>query len=169
MSVRLNYFSKKDIKQYQSFTTNRSYFTLPSVIFTILTEAPAENRTNKMKVFIVIVVVFLLFDATQQRSHFSRESTESSEEDSSLSEENNFDIDDIQNLDVNEDIELISLLVDKLILNSLRDQRRLLTTERDMKAHHNPMHHVRKHHHKHHHKRNKNSSNSDMIPYPRAG
>ena len=122
-----------------------------------------------MKKFLAIVVVFLTIDASYQRSYYDRESSESNDEYSNISEENEeYDIDDIQSLDVNQDLELISLLVDKLILNSLRDQRKLLTTERELKTHHHPFHHTKKHH-RHHKRHNKETSNSDMIPYPRAG
>ena len=59
------------------------------------------------------------------------------------------------------DLRLVSLLVDRVILQSLRDQRKLLTAR-----HHSGS--ERRHRHRRQH-RSHASHASDMIPYPRAG
>ena len=59
------------------------------------------------------------------------------------------------------DLRLVSLLVDRVILQSLRDQRKLLTAR-----HHSGS--ERRHRHRRQH-RSHASHASDMIPYPPAG
>ena len=61
--------------------------------------------------------------------------------------------------DFDADLQLMSLLMDRVILQSLREHRRLIRNE-------NSEHNHRRKHRKH---KNKDQSERDMIPYPRTG
>ena len=124
-----------------------------------------------MKCSIIISFIFLIIGDSFHRSIFDNLLDDIEESSEDYSDEDDEDI-----VHTSEELEMISLLVDKLILESLRDQRKLLTTEREAHHHHHhPHNHKRRHHHKHHSKSSttrkpKNyTSNRDMIPYPRSG
>ena len=121
-----------------------------------------EQNKTKMKLFVltILYLLFCILDLSFQRNlHQSihrNHQDDSSLEDDPLSEEVSQE-EILDNFDA--DLQLMSLLMDRVILQSLREHRRLIRNE-------NSEHNHRRKHRKH---RNKDQSERDMIPYPRTG